>query len=631
MTGTKSIVLYDTLKHAKRVFVPQDKNRVTLYACGPTVYNFAHIGNARPAVIFDLLYKLLARQYPQVVYARNITDVDDKINASAAQEQVPIDVISKRYTEAYHKDMAALGVGLPSVEPRATDHIPQMIEMIEKLIDSDHAYATDGHVLFSIESFDNYGALSRRDLREMVAGARVEVADFKKHPGDFVLWKPSEDPQPGWNSPWGWGRPGWHLECSVMSEQHLGETIDIHGGGQDLVFPHHENEIAQSMCAHGGKTFAHYWMHNGFVTFNKRKISKSLGNTLIVTNLLENTRGEVLRYLLLSAHYRQPLDWSDEALTRAQRTQDRIYGVLRDAAAKHGPLKPADAPSEAFMSTLRDDLNTPEALAELNNEARKLANADSAEAAHISAGYLLVAGELIGLFQEDPESWLAGDKQGLDDELIEKLISERNQARVDRDFARADELRDQLQAMEIVLEDVADGTRWRRVGKSVGDSVGKSVGKSVGEQAGTLKIPSPAEAQQRIISDFGLFESWTDKYQYLIDLGKTLAPMDEAEKTDDILLHGCQSSVWLIIAGNADEMTIRAHSDAAIVSGLIALLIKVYSGASAGEILAAKPDFITTIGLQQHLSATRANGLHAMLRAIYAAAVGYQGAEHKSE
>jgi len=471
MTETKSIVLYDTLKHEKRGFTPLDENRVTLYACGPTVYNFAHIGNARPAVIFDLLYKLLTRQYPQVVYARNITDVDDKINAAAAEEQVSIDVISKRYIAAYHKDMAALGVGLPTVEPRATDHIPQMIKMIEKLIASGHAYATDGHVLFAIESFDDYGALSRRDLREMVAGARVEVADFKKHPGDFVLWKPSEDPQPGWDSPWGWGRPGWHLECSVMSEQHLGVSIDIHCGGQDLVFPHHENEIAQSVCAHGGKAFARYWMHNGFVTFNKRKMSKSLGNTLIVNNLLKNTKGEVLRYLLLSAHYRQPLDWSDEALTRAQRTQNRIYGVLRDAAAKNGSLKAADAPSEAFMSALRDDLNTPEALAELNNEARKLANADSAEAAHTSAGYLLAAGKLIGLFQEDPETWLAGDKQGLDDVLIEKLIADRNQARADRDFARADELRDQLQAMEIVLEDVADGTRWRRASDHVGDHI----------------------------------------------------------------------------------------------------------------------------------------------------------------
>ncbi|MBT8073933.1 MAG: cysteine--tRNA ligase, partial [Xanthomonadales bacterium] len=303
MPKTESLLLYNTLKREKQVFVPQDPERVTMYACGPTVYNYAHIGNARPAVIFDLLFRVLSSLYPKVVYARNITDVDDKINASAAEEGVPIEVISRRYSDAYHEDMGALGVGLPSIEPRATEHIPQMIDMIEHLIASGHAYEVEGHVLFSVESFDAYGALSGRDVSEMLAGARIEVADFKRHPGDFVLWKPSVDPQPGWDSPWGWGRPGWHLECSVMSEYHLGETIDIHGGGQDLVFPHHENEIAQSVCAHGGKTFARYWMHNGFVTFNKRKMSKSLGNTLVVHELLKHTRGEVLRYLLLSAHY----------------------------------------------------------------------------------------------------------------------------------------------------------------------------------------------------------------------------------------------------------------------------------------------------------------------------------------
>jgi len=464
MTQAEPLVLYNTLKREKQVFVPLDPKRVTLYACGPTVYNYAHIGNARPAIIFDLLYKLLLSQYPNVVYARNITDVDDKINTAAAEEKVSIEVISKRYSDAYHQDMAALGVGLPSIEPRATEHIPQMINMIERLIASGHAYEAEGLVLFSIESFAAYGALSGRDIADMVAGARVEVADFKNNPGDFVLWKPSVEPQPGWDSPWGWGRPGWHLECSVMSEQHLGESIDIHGGGQDLVFPHHENEIAQSVCAHGGKAFARYWMHNGFVTYNKRKMSKSLGNTLVVHELLKQIPGEVLRYLLLSAHYRQPLDWSDESLTRVRRTMDRIYGVIRDAAAKFGPLQAAESPSAAFLSTLLDDLNTPEALAELNNEARRLANADNAEQAQSSAGLLLAAGELIGLFQQDPQVWLTGDTEGLDDALIDELIAERNQARKERNFARADEIRDQLQAMEITLEDVADGTRWRRAG-----------------------------------------------------------------------------------------------------------------------------------------------------------------------
>ena len=406
----------------------------------------------------------MSKLYPHVLYARNITDVDDKINAAAAEQNVDIDVISSRYSDAYHADMAALGVGLPSIEPRATEHIPQMIDMIERLLKSGHAYEAQGHVLFSIESFEQYGLLSGRDLNEMIAGARVDIADFKHHPGDFVLWKPSVEPQPGWDSPWGWGRPGWHLECSVMSEQHLGDTIDIHGGGQDLVFPHHENEIAQSVCAHGGKTFARFWMHNGFVTVNKRKMSKSLGNTLVVHELLKHYPGEVLRYLLLSAHYRQPLDWSDEALTRVQRTVDRVYGVIRDAAAKFGPLHAADSPSDEFMAALLDDLNTPEALAELNNEAKRLANSDDPESAHDAGGKLLAAGNVIGLFQLDPQSWLAGDTEGLDDALIDQLIAERNAARKARDFARADEIRNQLQEMDISLEDVADGTRWRRSG-----------------------------------------------------------------------------------------------------------------------------------------------------------------------
>ena len=461
MTETEPLLLYNTLKRDKQVFVPQDPDRVTLYVCGPTVYSYAHIGNARPAVIFDLLHKLLSTHYPNVVYARNITDVDDKINAAAAEQNVSIEVISKHYTDIYHNDMAALGVGTPSIEPRATDHIPQMIQMIQRLIDSGHAYETDGHVLFAVESFADYGSLSGRNVEEMMAGARIEVSDFKRHPGDFVLWKPSVAPQPGWESPWGWGRPGWHLECSVMSEFHLGETIDIHGGGQDLVFPHHENEIAQSVCAHAGKIFARYWMHNGFVTINKSKMSKSLGNTQVVHELLKDNPGEVLRYLLLSAHYRQPLDWSEEALVRAQRTTDRVYGVIRDANAKFGPLE-AQTVSEKFMSTLLDDLNTPEALAELNNEARRLANAEDADAARISAGKLLAAGALIGLFQQDPESWLAGDTEGLDDALIDQLIEERNTSRKQKNFARADEIRAQLQAMGISLEDVADGTRWRR-------------------------------------------------------------------------------------------------------------------------------------------------------------------------
>jgi cysteinyl-tRNA synthetase len=457
-----TIHLYNTLTREKQLFEPIDPQRVTMYVCGPTVYNYAHIGNARPAVVFDLLYRLLELQYPQVVYARNITDVDDKINATAAELNVPISDISHRYTDAYHADMAALGAQLPSIEPRATNHIAQMIDMIQRLIDSGHAYAAEGHVLFDIESYPRYGALSRRDMRELVAGSRVEVAPFKKHPGDFVLWKPSVDPQPGWDSPWGWGRPGWHLECSAMAETHLGETIDIHGGGQDLVFPHHENEIAQSVCSHSGAPFARYWVHNGFVTVEKRKMSKSLGNTLVVHELLKKWPGEVLRYLLLSAHYRQPLDWSDQELERARRTLDRLYGVLRTAEEKFGPFLAADEPGEAFLAALCDDINTPDALAEFNRVARDLAKAETESEARACAAELLADAALIGLLQSSPAAWFGADASDPESEAIEALIAQRNQARKNRDFATADSIRDRLSEMGVILEDADGVTRWRR-------------------------------------------------------------------------------------------------------------------------------------------------------------------------
>ena len=454
--------MYNTRKREKEVFEPLDPERVTMYVCGPTVYNFAHIGNARPAVIFDLLHRLLKLHYPNVVYARNITDVDDKINASAAEEGVDIDTIAQRYTKAYHEDMAALGVGTPTLEPRATQHIDQMQAMIQRLIDSGHAYQAEGHVLFQIESYKPYGTLSRRDMREMIAGARVEVAPFKRHPGDFVLWKPSKHPQPGWDSPWGWGRPGWHLECSVMAESHLGETIDIHGGGQDLVFPHHENEIAQSVCAHGGAAFARYWVHNGFVTVEKRKMSKSLGNTMIVHELLKSHPGEALRYLLLSAHYRQPLDWSDEALERCKRTLDRLYGILRTATDAHGELPAGGEPSEAFLHALRDDLNTPVALAELNRAARDLANAKSAEQAAAAAAELKADAGFLGVLQNEPDEWFAMDADKDQVHKIEALIAQRTQAKAAGDFKTADAIRDKLVAMRVQLADGPDGTRWRK-------------------------------------------------------------------------------------------------------------------------------------------------------------------------
>jgi len=457
-----TITLYNTLKREKQAFEPLDPGRVTLYVCGPTVYNYAHIGNARPAVVFDLLRRVLELHYPQVVYARNITDVDDKINDAAAEKGVPIEEISSHFTRIYLEDMAALGVRPPSIEPHATRHIAQMVQMIQRLVDSGHAYAAEGHVLFSIESYPDYGTLSRRDMREMIAGARVDVAPYKKHPGDFVLWKPSVDPQPGWESPWGWGRPGWHLECSAMAETHLGECIDIHGGGQDLIFPHHENEIAQSVCSHKGKPFARYWMHNGFVTMDKRKMSKSEGNTFLVHDLLKSWPGEVLRYLLLSAHYRQPLDWSEAELDRARRTLDRLYGVLRIAAESFGPFSPADRPGEAFLDTLRDDLNTPLALAEFNRVARELAKAEERETARQLASELLANAELIGLLQSSPEEWFGAGSSDQEAEHIEQLIEQRNTARAARDFATADRIRDELTAMGILLEDADGVTRWRR-------------------------------------------------------------------------------------------------------------------------------------------------------------------------
>ncbi len=464
-----TIRLYNTLNRRKEAFQPLDPERVTLYACGPTVYNYAHIGNARPAVVFELLARVLARRYPQVVYARNITDVDDKINAAAAEQNVPIEVITSRFTEAYLEDMGALGVRPPTLEPRATKHIPQMIAMIERLIETGHAYAAEGHVLFAIESFDDYGALSRRDVEDMVAGARVEVAPYKHHAADFVLWKPSEDPQPGWDSPWGWGRPGWHLECSAMASEHLGDTIDIHGGGQDLVFPHHENEIAQSVCAHGGKPFARYWMHNGFVTVDKEKMSKSLGNTLIVHELLKQHPGEALRYVLLSAHYRQPLDWSEDSIIQARRTLDRMYAVLREARERLGVVAPGE-PGEAFVAALEDDLGTPEALAEMNGLSRRLGQAlndargdEEDGKAHAMAAELLADGKLIGLLTADPEAWFKGEASE-DDAAIDALVRERDEARAARDFARADAIREALTAQGVVLEDGAGGTRWRRGG-----------------------------------------------------------------------------------------------------------------------------------------------------------------------
>ena len=452
--------LFNTQSKKKEEFVPQDPKHVTMYVCGPTVYSYHHIGNARPAVVFDVLSRVLRTQYEKVTYVRNITDIDDKINDSAAKEGVDISVISERYTQTYHDDLAALGVLPTDIEPKVTDHIPEIIDIISRLIEAGHAYEAEGHVLFHVSSYADYGQLSKRDPEELLAGARVDVAAYKKDPGDFVLWKPSSDDQPGWDSPWGRGRPGWHIECSAMAAAHLGETIDIHGGGADLVFPHHENERAQSTCAHGGKTFVNYWMHNGFINVNKEKMSKSIGNVWLVKDLVELAPGEAIRYVLLSAHYRAPLDWTEEALQSAKSSLDRLYGALRDLqnieAAGDGDFVP-----EKFQQALLDDLNTPKALAELFALAKRANTSQSTEEKGEIKAAMLQAGELLGLLQQNPEEWFSAGSSDDEAAEIDQLIQERISARENKDWARADEIRDLLTQKKVVLEDGANGTRWR--------------------------------------------------------------------------------------------------------------------------------------------------------------------------
>ena len=455
-----SLILYNTLTRRKEAFSPSNPSRVTMYVCGPTVYNYAHIGNARPAVVFDVLLRLLTARYPQVIYARNITDVDDKINAAAQSQGVPIKAITDKYADIYRADMGALGVLPPTIEPCATDHIAQMIAMIEALLKNGNAYAAEGHVMFDVPSFAGYGQLSGRNRDDMIAGARVEVAPFKKDPADFVLWKPSTPELPGWESPWGRGRPGWHIECSAMVEKHLGETIDIHGGGHDLIFPHHENELAQSTCAHGGKTYAQVWMHNGFLTMDREKMSKSLGNIKTVHELLKEAPGEALRWALLSAHYRQPLDWSDDTVAQAKTTLDRAYRALGEVAH----IKPLENTRPALVITaLEDDLNTPQAMAGIAHIISALNNAPDDEVRGKLKGELLVAGKLMGVLQQDPAEWFSAAKtsSGVDAAEVERLIAARIEARKARDFKEADRLRDAIAALGVTIEDRADGTKWR--------------------------------------------------------------------------------------------------------------------------------------------------------------------------
>lgn len=456
-----SLALYNTLSRSKEPFTPLDAERVTMYVCGPTVYNRVHIGNARPAVVFDTLFRVLQSQYPNVVYARNITDIDDKIMNTAAELGEDITELSQRYAQAYFEDMEALNCLDPNIIPYATQHIPEMINMIERLIAKDHAYASQGNVLFAVQSMANYGELSGRSLDDMLAGARVEVASYKKYAGDFVLWKPSGDNEPGWDSPWGRGRPGWHLECSAMIEKHLGDTIDIHGGGQDLVFPHHENEIAQSCCAHDGQPFAKYWLHNGFINIEGEKMSKSLGNFRMVNDLLDQYPGEVLRYVILSAHYRSEQNFGKDLLDSAWRSLDSLYGYLR---GQDDAVAILDEDSAGYAALL-DDLNTPMAISELYRLAKEMHGTNGETKTQLHSQLMGLA-NLMGLLQQDPEQWFkqarGADADSISEAEIEAAIAKRQQAKADKDYAGADQVREDLLAQGIVLEDSREGTTWRR-------------------------------------------------------------------------------------------------------------------------------------------------------------------------
>jgi cysteinyl-tRNA synthetase len=458
--------LYNTLNRKREPFEPLIPGKATMYVCGITVYSSAHIGNARPYVVFDVLARLLRLSF-DLTYVRNITDVDDKINAAAKTEGVSIGTLTRRYTGMLHDDMRLLGVLPPDVEPLVTEHIDSIVAMIGKLIDAGCAYEAEDHVLFSVGRFRDYGALSRRSVDDMIAGARVEVAPYKRDAADFVLWKPSAEHEVGWDSPWGRGRPGWHIECSAMAATHLGQVIDIHGGGQDLVFPHHENEIAQSRCAHGTDAFARYWLHNGLVNVDSEKMSKSVGNVLLLRELLDQHPGEVVRLGLLNAHYRQPLDWTEKLLHDARRRLDRMYAALRDAGIEGEGARPDDAliPDD-IRSSLEDDLNTPEALAGLAEIVRAVNRADGEKERRELARSLRAGAWLLGLLQHDPAAWFeaeaAGDPAAIDAAGIESMLAERERLRAAKDFAAADGIRDELMRQGVVIEDGAEGTRWRR-------------------------------------------------------------------------------------------------------------------------------------------------------------------------
>ena len=463
-----SLTLYDTMARKKRPFVPADPRRVTMYVCGPTVYNYSHLGNFRPVVVFDVLFRLLRQLYGEgaVLYAANVTDVDDKINAKAQAEGVPISTITDRYLAAYNADAAALGALAPTAQPRATETMDAIIEMIGRLVRNNAAYAAEGHVLFNTQAYGDYGRLSGRPLDEMIAGARVDVAPYKQNPADFVLWKPSKPGEPEWESPWGPGRPGWHIECSAMIEQELGLPIDIHGGGIDLVFPHHENELAQGMCAQhpdGGhhEAYAHYWLHNGFLNMADEKMSKSLGNVTLAHDLLEQSPGEVIRWALLAAHYRQPLAWTEDALAQARNALDHLYGVL--GRARNIEAGGSAALVEEQLAPLLDDLNTPSAMYALKKLAGDLDAAvrrDAPAASAIKQDLMALAG-VMGFLQADPQVWFQG---GADEGLktqIDALIEARDAARAAKNWNEADRIRAELTAMNVEVMDGPAGATWR--------------------------------------------------------------------------------------------------------------------------------------------------------------------------
>jgi len=453
--------IFNSYTGKKEDFIPLDPNHVKIYACGPTVYNYAHIGNARMAVVFDTLVRVLRYTYPKVTYVSNITDIDDKIIDAANELDVPIEHITQKYTDIYNKDMLKLLVKSPDIQPKATEYIPEMIELIEDLISKDHAYEKDGHVLFHVPSYENYGKLSKRNRDEQIAGSRVEVAPFKRDPADFVLWKPSNEMQPGWNSPWGFGRPGWHTECSAMSEKTLGLPFDIHGGGRDLTFPHHENEIAQSCCSSANindpKSYVNYWMHNGFVTVHGEKMSKSLGNISLVKDLMKDNHGEVIRLSLLSSHYRQALDWNDNVIHQAKKLLDKLYKILADI--EDVEVSKINDSSLEFISPLLDDLNTPGLLANLNKmikDFRSISNEDLPK----FKSKMLLATNLMGICQENYLDWFSHNDKNLDTNKVTSLISERLNAKKDKDFEKADKIRQKLLDMGVEIKDTESGTEW---------------------------------------------------------------------------------------------------------------------------------------------------------------------------